>query len=221
MTDLTGIGQNLTFSNALAPKAPYYYISAHLDLSGTVVPSANLTYYFNKDNNLDYLNPLLADSYHNFHTIDANAVIGDVVLFSNPDLNADGIGFQVGGAIFGEDVHAIWGGPTGYTAGEVTADDVNTGVICYYGHEGGHNVEEDPSNGMDHKYLAVTLIDNRGVKRNNKPFARSAEDQPVIVDETLASIRSRKRKQVRSVVTPDIASGTLYVVIKVYPKSQS
>jgi hypothetical protein len=227
MTDLSGIGYNLTYTNAVAAKAPYYYISAHLDLAGVILPqqeSDGITYYFNKDNNLDYLNPLLSESYHNFHTIDANAVIGDVVLFSNPDLVAsapEDVEFVVGGAIFGEPVSAVWGGPTGYTAGPVGVADINTGVICYYGHEGGHDPENDPSNQMDQKYLAVTIRPSGGASRAAAPAADSNKEAPVIVDEMLASIRARKRKQTRQIVNPDISSGKLHVIIKVYPKSHS
>jgi|688.fasta_scaffold174294_3 hypothetical protein len=237
MTDLSGIGSNKTFKTGLAPGAPYYYISAHLDLSGAIVPSSgSLTYYFNKDNSLGYqLTPFTAglgyEQYHKFHMIDENAVIGEVALYSNPDLVAGTVPagqqvvFRVGGALdTASPVNApdTWGGPTGFVAGTVNSADINTGSVCYFGHEGGGAAE-------DKKYLAISMslavIPPTGSA--DPEVAPEVEPEPqgeepvVIIDENPRSLRATKKaKALRLVVPPSIASGSVYVVVKVYPKYQ-
>jgi hypothetical protein len=261
MTDLSGIGSNLTFTNGIPPKAPYYYVTAHLDLSGVYLgDNESLTYYFNKDNNLSYLDSLVTPNYHNFHLIDSNAVIGDVVLYSNPDLvlgeNA-ALLFDVGGAVFDPDVvqpalvdpvSALWGGSTGFSSGSVTAADINTGVICYYGHEGGHDPAEHKSDVNDHRYLAVTikydgdllakkvedekadasksadsLESSRAAQRKKDAVRQLLSGGKINVDshEVLGALQSQKnrKKRLRTILNPDITSGSLYVVVKVYPKA--
>jgi hypothetical protein len=240
MTDLSGIGSNKTFKTGLAPGAPYYYISAHLDLSGVVVPQGGITYYFNKDNNLGYmLTPLTAgigyEQYHKFHMIDENAVIGEIVLYSNPDLVEGSVApgntlfFRVGGAeTTTDDVKSddVWGGPTGFVPSAVSVQDINTGSVCYFGHEGG-GVDEDK------KFLAVTIYEGLlpvavgddepvPVGDDEPVFVPEpvVEDEPVIV-ETSRSQRAIKRSaKARAVVPPSISSGILNVVVKVYPKYQ-
>ena len=232
MTDLSGIGSNKTFKTSLAPNAPYYYISTHLDLSGVVVPSEGITYYFNKDNNLGYMLTSLTpgigyEDYHKFHMIDENAVIGEVVIFSNPDL-VEGtvtvgkeIKFRIGGAETTTDpvlAPDTWGGITGFFPGLVGVSDVNTGSICYFGHEGGGLAE-------DKKFLAVTITEELipGAPIPDAPIVDDStpvEDDPVIVDAPRALRTQKKAKSVRVVVPPTIASGSLNVVIKVFPKYQ-
>lgn len=240
MTDLSGIGSNKTFKTGLAPGAPYYYVSAHLDLSGVIVPQGGITYYFNKDNNLGYmLTPLTPaigyEQYHKFHMIDENAVIGEVVLYSNPDLveGAVGLGnslyFRVGGAKSTTDPveeEDVWGGVTGFVPGDVLVSDINTGSVCCFGHEGG-GVDEDK------KFLAVTIYED--LSPSEAPATSVApvpepvptpvptpEDQPVIVESRSQRLVARKSKvkTARVVVPPSIPSGSLYVVVKVYPKFQ-
>lgn len=263
MTDLSGIGSNMTFTNGVPPKAPYYYITAHLDLSGTYLgENESLTYYFNKDNNMVYLDSLMSANYHNFHLIDSTSVIGDVVLYSNPDLvvGENPVVFEVGGAIFDPDVvqpslvdpvTAVWGGPTGFSSGLVDSADINTGVICYYGHEGGHDPAVHDSDINEHRYLAVTikpdpralvknlesgekkedeavadkdsLVSSRAANRKKDAIRSLFKDGKIAVDshEVLGALQSQKnrKKRMRQVLNPDIASGTLYVVVKIYPKS--
>lgn len=260
MTDLSGIGSNLTFTNGIPPKAPYYYITAHLDLSGVYIgENESLTYYFNKDNNLSYLDSLVSPNYHNFHLIDSNAVIGDVVLYSNPDLvlgESAALLFDVGGAVFDpavvqpalvDPVSAVWGGPTGFSSGSVSAADINTGVICYYGHEGGHDPSAHDSDVNEHRYLAVTisydpdalakgavdekvdasksvdsLESSRAAQRKRDAVKQLLNGGKINVDshEVLGALQSQKnrKKRLRTVINPDISSGSLYVVVKVYPK---
>ena len=238
MTDLSGIGSNKTFKTGVLPGAPYYYISAHLDLSNVVVPAqGEITYYFNKDNSLGYLlTPLSAgvgyDEYHKFHLIDSNSVIGEVVVYSNPDLvlgsgilPGNGIEFRVGGAL--DTVSPVlsgdeWAGQTGFASGPVNIADINTGSVCYFGHEGGGSTE-------DKQYLAVSIYQydveapNAAPESAPVPDAPAEEESPVvIVDESrsLRAARKAKAKNVRQVVSPSIASGSLHVVVKVYPKYQ-
>lgn len=270
MTDLSGIGSNLTFTNGVPPQAPYYYITAHLDLTDVKLPATQtqrLTYYFNKDNNLSYLDSTVSPNYHNFHMISSNAVIGDVVLYSNSDLvegsgaPGNGVGYEVGGADLDETklqpevanpVVALWSGPTGYTKGQVNTDDINTGVICFYGHEGGHDPDVHDDDVDTYRYLALTLkpyvspsppgapiesfdveeekieiLDenslesSRALKRRLDEAAAAVKGGKVVQQhEVLNAFRSRKanRRSVRQVVDPSIASGKLFVVVKVYPK---
>jgi hypothetical protein len=234
MTDLSGIGSNKTFKTGLAPGAPYYYISAHLDLSGVIVPSGGITYYFNKDNNLGYLlTPFTAgvgyEDYHKFHMIDENAVIGEVVLYSNPDLVegtipvGDALKLRVGGALdTSSPVLApdTWGGVTGFVPGLVGVSDVNTASVCYFGHEGGGVAE-------DKKFLAVSIsledIIPLAPASGDAPAPApvdAPEDEPVIVEAPRSQRALKRSRAPRVIVPPTIASGSLHVVVKVYPKYQ-
>jgi len=94
MSNLSGIGDNKTYRGSLPPREPYYYIRANLDLSGQ---SANdKVYYFNRDNSFAYTdarkfaypNP---DSYPGYYMIEDNAVIGEVAVYSNPDIQTSDI----------------------------------------------------------------------------------------------------------------------------------
>jgi hypothetical protein len=251
----------MTFSNGIPPKAPYYYISAHLDLSGVHLgQNESLTYYFNGDNSLVYLDSLVSPNYHNYHMIGSNAVIGDVVLYSNPDLvlgeGAD-LEFDIGGAEFDPDniqpesaapVEAVWAGPTGFASGPVNAADINTGVVCFYGHEGGHDPLAHASDVDKYRYLAVSIHTGRGLGNlNNAEEEKKEESVPESLEssravqrkedakaqltkngkvlashEVLDSLRankSRRPRKFRQVLNPDIVSGTLFVVVKVYPKA--
>lgn len=289
MTDLSGIGSNLTFTNGVPPKAPYYYITAHLDLSGAKVvdQEGTLTYYFNRDNNLNYLNSQ-SEGYYGFYQIDSNAVIGDVVLYSNPDF-VENVprGYEVGGAELdplvldpelAQPVQVLWGGPTGFTSGPVSAADINTGVVCFYGHEGGHE-PQDLQAVNENRYLAVSITTSppvdepiliqeaqeelivineevvnqeqsdlgilesayqeqfdlgllesaRSAKRNAQDLAKAIvhgkvvkpEDSHNILEQLRGQKKQAKARAPRVVVDPDIISGTLYVVVKVYPKQTS
>lgn len=261
MTDLSGIGSNLTFSNGIPPKAPYYYITAHLDLSGVHLgQNDSLTYYFNSDNSLVYLDSLVSPNYHNFHMIASNAVIGDVAVYSNPDLilgESANLDFDIGGADFdpaniqpetADPVSAVWAGPTGFSSDAITAADINTGVVCYYGHEGGHDPNQHDSDVDIYKYLAISIHSGRGVQVNADDAEKKSEEsvpeslessravqrkedakaqltkngKVVNSHEVLDSLRANKSKRprkFRQVLNPDIVSGTVFVVIKVYPKS--
>jgi len=214
MTDLSGIESNKVFRSGVLPAAPYYYISTHLDLAGVFVPdTGSTTLYFNKDNNYNYLDPLQSAEYFNFYPIDDNAVIGEVVAFSNPDI-ADPLlqyRFNIGGALDLESpVVDTWGGKTGFNPGLLDVNDISNASICYFGHEGGSSVNQ---NG---KYLAVTISQiavplNLAQQKKKEEEAAKASKRP----------RRKELRQTRQVVPGQtIASGILHVVVKVYPKFQ-
>ena len=233
MTDLSGIANNKTFKTGLVPNAPYYYISAHLDLSGVVIPSEGITYYFNKDNNMEYLlTPFTTgigyEDYHKFHMIDENAVIGEVVLYSNPDLVQGTVSvgkelkFRVGGAETTSDpvlAFDTWGGLTGFAPGLVGIPDINTGVVCYFGHEGGGVMENK-------KYLAVTLTQELIGTLTDEPIfipeiePNPSDDEPLILDAPRALRKLKKTKSSRVVVPPSITSGSIDIIVKVCSKYQ-
>jgi hypothetical protein len=79
--DLSGYGDNLVYRSNVASADPYYYISAQLDLAGK--GAVNNVYYFNKDNNYEYLKN---KNYSGFHKVDSNAVISEVTSFLLSDL---------------------------------------------------------------------------------------------------------------------------------------
>jgi hypothetical protein len=79
--DLSGYGDNLVYRSNVASADPYYYISAQLNLAGK--GAVNNVYYFNKDNNYEYLKN---KNYSGFHKVDSNAVISEVTSFLLSDL---------------------------------------------------------------------------------------------------------------------------------------
>jgi hypothetical protein len=79
--DLSGYGDNLVYRSNVASADPYYYISAQLDLAGK--GTTNNVFYFNKDNNYEYLKN---KNYSGFHKVDSNAVISEVTSFSLSNL---------------------------------------------------------------------------------------------------------------------------------------
>ena len=161
--------------------------------------------------------------------IDENAVIGEVVLYSNPDLIAGTVTpgtelkFRVGGALdTSSPVLApdTWGGLTGFLPGLVGVSDVNTASVCYFGHEGGGVAE-------DKKFLAVTISEELIpilAPASDSPApdasAPAPEDEPVIVEAPRSQRALKKARAPRVVIPPSIASGSLHVVVKVYPKYQ-
>jgi hypothetical protein len=232
-----------------------------LDLSGVHLgENESLTYYFNSDNNLVYLDSLVSPNYHNYHMIGSNAVIGDVVVYSNPDLvlgEGAEIDFDIGGADFDPDniqpetaspVEAVWAGPTGFSSGPINAADINTGVVCFYGHEGGHDPNQHDSDVDTYRYLAISihsgrslgakgnageekkeesvpesLESSRAAQRKEDALAQLTKHGKVVPShEVLDSLRANKFKRprkLRQILNPDIVSGTVFVVVKVYPKA--
>lgn len=207
MTDLSGIESNKVSRSAIVPGAPYYYINASLDISLLAVEAgSSVTLYFNKDNNYDYLDTILGQTYTGFYPLEDNSVIGEVVVYSNPDVvpAVSGMLFNVGGAAsLTTPVIDTWGGKTGYSAGLLDADDINSGSICYYGHEGANfSLAEG-------KFLAVTISRPAALLSQSELQARAKSKKSL-----------RKGRAVRQVVDPAVTSGVIHVVVKVYPKFQ-
>lgn len=217
MTDLSGIEYNKTFTNAPPSGPPYYYINAYLDLAGLVLNEADdqvqlphITLYFNRDNNYKYLDPL--NDYYGLHIIESTSVIGDVVVYSNPDLVSNkNLRFNVGGAVDTDSpVSVTWGGRTGFSAESLNKDDINNGQVCFFGHEGGHliNSSDDPDSNL-RRYLAVTITELVG------------DEAPVAAQDN-ESVRSRHRERrqrlLRQLQDYAVDSGVLHVTVKVYPK---
>jgi hypothetical protein len=179
--NLSGSQYNKAFQAVSTRNEPYYYISAHLDLTDlyTGAPSSSNPYiiYFNKENNYNYLDMNLhpnPDEYGGFYPIDDNSVIGEVTVYANPDLEYTGLlntlEFDVGGAfkpsialdtspvnaIFRQSLD-VWGGPTGNTPGPITPSELEDAQVCYYGREPEFPITSptyDPSWGT-RKFLAL------------------------------------------------------------------
>jgi hypothetical protein len=152
--DLSGYGDNLVYRSNIASADPYYYITAQLDLSGK--SSNNKVYYFNKDNNFEYL---VNKNYSSFYKVDANAVIAEVTVYSSPDFSYTGdlqyLYFDVGGAeapVLNNSNIDLWGGPTGNSPGSVSVEQLENAQSCLFGSE--------PAG--DKKYLAVNVYDDDG-----------------------------------------------------------
>jgi hypothetical protein len=150
---------NKTFQAVSTGNELYYYIRAHLDLTGlytgSITSSNPYIIYFNKENNYNYLDTTLhpnIDEYGGFYPIDDNSVIGEVTVYANPDLEYTGLldelSFDIGGAykpsiaLDTSPVDAterqsldVWGGPTGNTPGSITVNQLEDAQICYYGRE--------------------------------------------------------------------------------------
>jgi hypothetical protein len=148
MSNLSGYGDNKTYRGSALPREPYYYIRANLDLSNVMFDDREEhVFYFNKENSYAYLdrskqsypNP---DQYPGFHLIDDNNLIGEVAVYTNPDLEADEnlgqLSFFVGGLYRPSSESTsmdVWGGPTGNSPGALSAEQLSNGQSCYYGAE--------------------------------------------------------------------------------------
>jgi len=187
MSNLSGVEDNKAFKTGINPAEPYYYISAHLDLMGAEVgaPGNNYVYYFNKENNFNYLNsrlyPLGPDSYPGFYPIEDNAVIDEVVVYTGPDLqysynggNISDLDFYIGGAYLPSiaevelDPLDVWAGPTGNVAGPINGDVLGQAQVCRYGREPEFPDILNNKPSQSRKFLALNI--------------RSAEPLPLIQD---------------------------------------
>jgi hypothetical protein len=200
--DFSGFGVNKSFKTGQEPGNPYYYINASLDLSGRAAG----TYYFNQDNNFEYA---LNRDYKKYHIIDENMIISEITVFANNDIvEVDGEtpDFWIGGAqnpSLNGQVNVPWAAPAGSPSGLgslLSVNDINSGSVHLYGHEGGH----EPYGIVQGKYLAITIdpvigppVESRDVKRSKKQLYRGLPaGDPVILE------------------------GKVSVSIKVYPKIQ-
>jgi hypothetical protein len=239
---MSGTNSNKVFHTDLQSIQPYYYIIAHLNLDGAEVGALpnNYVYFFNVENNFNYLNPALypdgPDSYPGFYPIDEQSVIGEVVVYSIPDLKytyngntLSDLDFFVGGAYLpsiSESVAEpldVWGGPTGNVPGPIQGNLIQTAQVCRYGREP-QNPDPYEKVNQTRKFLALNI---RQHLQGNPTTQHNQRNQPKTVlgkiKSIYKSIRSRGKapKQIRSFLNEDaLDSGVLYVVVKIYPKFQ-
>lgn len=215
--DLSGIGINKAFKTNLPSAAPYYYITASLDLTG--LPKGS--YYLNYDNNLSYAN---VRDYSNYVTIDDNLVISEVVVYSDPEITqlSSPVSFLIGGSkgpVGYNPVAVPWAGvaalnaavPPYWSWSYLGADDVNSGAVNYFGHEGGHypyyyDLNGDPDNLNSYKYLTLDITDVPPPSPSNLP--------------NMAPAPKSLYRGVLPIGPPVIIEGRITVVLKVYPKFQ-
>lgn len=211
---------NQTFKTGTEPKAPYYYITASLDLTGCT----NGTYYFNAENSLSYAND---PNFSKFIIVNENVVISEVAVYTNPALvlneEVKECAFTIGGAANHSTSPVVvpWaapaetppGVPPAFSGEALTADQLNAGSVNYFGHEGGHfpyfynGVADDPSH--DYRFLAITIdSDLQFTGLNEKLLARSK--------------RRARARGLRSLPSGPVVveEGRVSVVLKVYPKEQ-
>lgn len=174
MSNLSGFGDNKTYRSTLPPADPYFYITANLDLTGLEVGQVedlNYLYYFNKENNFNYLKD--PSNYGGYYMLDDNMVIGEVTVYCNPEVqyefgNLSNLRFEVGGAykpsialapvLVNDDSVDVWSGPTGNVPGSITNSELLNAQVCYYGREPEHphpNVDNRPTESR--KYLVLNV----------------------------------------------------------------
>lgn len=173
MSNLSGVPDNKTFRGSKLPGEPYYYIRANLDLSGVTLEDegANV-FYFNADNSFAYANKskingyVNPDTYPAYHLIDDNNVIGEVSVYSNPDLAASAnlgqLSFSVGGLYRPSSQSTsmdVWGGPTGNSPGSLSAEEIAHGQVCYFGTEPDLDYDVDY---RGRRYLGLKISDSNG-----------------------------------------------------------
>lgn len=201
--NLSGNGINQTFKTGMEPKAPYYYVTASLDLTGL----AYGTYYFNFDNDFAYASD---PNYHKFVSIDENVMLSEVTVYTNPPLETDStVVFRVGGAAntVGAPVQIDWAAPAGYgpvappgySGSMLSAEELNAGSVNYFGHEGGHfpyftdnEMKEDLSNA--YRFLAITLEPAEDATKNAasvSPAAPAAAAAPPAPEDLLSRLAAR------------------------------
>jgi hypothetical protein len=236
---MSGTNSNKVFSTDLQSKQPYYYITAHLNLDGAEVGALpnNYVYFFNVENNFNYLNPALypdgPDSYPGFYPIDDQSIIGEVVVYSNPDLTytydgrtMEDLDFFIGGAYLPSISESVvepldvWGGPTGNTPGPIQGNLIQTAQVCRYGKEPQNPAPYGTAN-QTRKFLALNIRQySRGVSGGSDQAPETVLGKIKSVYKTIQS-RGKAPKRIRSFLTEDaLDSGILYVIVKIYPKFQ-
>lgn len=195
------------YRSNLAPRKPYYYVTASLDVSGM---RAGDTLYFNADNDIAYLQDPF---YTNFVTLNENCIIGDVLVRTDPpvllrnDLPFSTIPFApellcaLGGAeSLTSEVVLPYAAPFGFGArappqfagSPLSLGQLNQNPVNYFGHTAarfpyGVTNAGVPDTRTNLNYLAFTVYAN----------------------------------SVYPIGTPLIASGRVYIKLKVYPKTSS
>lgn len=197
--NFNGGQDNKAFRTGMLQEQPYYYISAHLDLTGlhtgAITETDPYIYYFNKENNFNYLDRRLypnPDDYAKYYTIDDNSVIGEVTVYANPSIIYEGdildLNFEIGGvykpsialdqSIDPADLATaqsmdVWGGPTGNVVGPISVEELENAQVCYYGREPA-DPQPNPAN-VDNlefgsrRYLAVKFVPIDEAAKNAVP----------------------------------------------------
>lgn len=233
MSNVSGIEDNKTFRTGITTKDPYYYINASLDLTGLEVGAAptNYIYYFNVDNNFDYLSSTLypegADSYPGFYPIEDNSVIGEIVVYTNPDVQytyggatpAD-LDFEIGGAYLPSLAESsltpmdVWAGPTGNTPGPISGNQLKVAQVCHYGKEPQNPIASPLTESR--KFLALNVYVGGLLARSSQRETVLGEVKSV---SKVVQSRGKAIKVIRDTLTGDVLTGgKITVVVKVYPK---
>lgn len=128
------------------------FLKTSLVFRDTIIPDSGITFYFNKENNLNYLltqpiNSIGYKNYHDFWTINSRSIVGEVIVFSNDKFTSSGeVTFKVGvAANTALPVDIIWGGKNNIQE-PLDIPSVNNGIICYSNDQV-----------MYENYLAVTI----------------------------------------------------------------
>jgi hypothetical protein len=203
--NFTGGQDNRAFRTDIPAQAPYHYISAYLDLkglhTGQLIETDPYIFYFNRENNFNYLNRALypsPDNYGGFYMIDENSIIGEVTVYANPSIiyegDIDDLKFEVGGVykpsialdeslspadLLISQSMDVWGGPTGNVPGEITVDELENGQVCYYGREPA-DPQANPENEADlefgsRRYLALRFVSLPNVNAASNTSDASAD----------------------------------------------
>lgn len=200
------------------------YITASLDL-------ANLTsgtYYFNVKNNFDYIK---TKSRNTLIPIDDETIISEVVVYADNAIQTqpeEKVMIKIGGSLGPEEytnnpVAVPWAGSSGLTPATppywswspLSTEEINKGVVNYFGHEGGHfpyyyDLKGDPDNSDLYRYLAMDLY------VENQPFVR----KPLDIETRRNILRQRRMRQYMPQEEPLFLSGKITVTLKLYPKFQ-
>jgi len=236
--NLNANGLNKTFKTGTEAKAPYYYLTGSLDLSGCSLG----TYYFNSDNDFSYANDPI---YRRFISVDENVVLSEVTVYSNPPLAVEGeidLLVRIGGAAntTTSPVVVNWAAPAGnapvlppgYSGAPLTVAQVNSGSVNYYGHEGGHfpyytddSSAEDLSEG--YRFLAITLEEDEGKavdEPDQKALLQEGKSLSDLIGRARLSAQPKRKGKGPFRQFPSgnsvISEGRVTVVLKVYPKDQ-
>lgn len=207
--NFAGLQNNTAFKATSKPDHPYYYISAHLDLTGLhtgqIIETDPYIFYFNKENNFNYLDSRIhpnIDEYGGFYPIDDDALISEVVVYANPSIIYEGnivdLNFEVGGVYkpsiaLREDLspadlllaHSmdVWGGPTGNIPGQISVAQLEDGQACYYGKEP-QDPQPNPPNDANlvygsRRYLALRFVPFIPVTSDNKEVEVKHSARPI------------------------------------------
>jgi hypothetical protein len=160
---------NLPYRSNLAPKNPYRYLTASLDLAGAINGD---TLYFNLDNNVDYLTNR---DYARYIILTQESIIDEVIAWADPVVVAqttpNGPLFNIGGAeTLSSAVAVPYAAPIGFgpkippqfSGAPVNLASLNAKSINYFGHAAAkfpygktNALVVDPRTNLN--YLAITV----------------------------------------------------------------